>query len=110
MKKLLYVALAVGAINGFLWRDLPQGSYYVLNSLFVFILCLYIWLNDKNSFIKFALAVLSLNELFDEMLFDNSVVSTNEIVLALALPLFWAFKKRKHETNINKRGDSSFNN
>jgi len=99
MNRLLYFALAVGVVNGLFWRELPKGSYYILESFFVFLLCLFIYLKDKDSFIKFVLIALSFNTLLDEVFFDNTTISINEIIVAVTLPIFWIYKKYKNETN-----------
>jgi hypothetical protein len=110
MKVLLYIALLVGFFNGFYWRELPKGSYYVLNSCFIFLLCLFIWIENKGNFIKFVLVALSVNELLDEAFFDNSIISINEVAVAASLPLFWVFRQYHYETNITERRNSRFNN
>ena len=94
MKYIVHIALVIGVFNGLFWELLPKGSYYVLNSLLLFLLCLYIFLNDKKSFIKFVLLGLSISNLLDELRFDPTKLHLNEIVVALLLPIIWYLKKK----------------
>lgn len=102
MKWILYVALAVGFVNGLFWSELPKGSYYILNSFFVFLLCLFIYIKNRNSFINFVLVMLSFSTLLDELFFDNTIISVNELLIALSIPFIWVFRK-KNETNTIKQ-------
>jgi len=102
MKWILYLALAVGIVNGLFWSELPKGSYYILNSFFVFLLCLFIYIKNRNSFINFVLVMLSFSTLLDELFFDNTIISVNELLIALSIPFIWVFRK-KNETNTIKQ-------
>ena len=103
MKALLYLALLVGTINGFFWRKLPQGSYFILDSFFVLLLCLFIYSKDKDSFIKFALVSLAAWDLFDELRDANTTTGFYELLTALTLPAFWIIIKKKNEANSTRR-------
>lgn len=102
MKWILYLALTVGFVNGLFCSELPKGSYYILNSFFVFLLCLFIYIKNRNSFINFVLVMLSFSTLLDELFFDNTVISVNELLIALSIPFIWVFRK-KNETNTIKQ-------
>lgn len=95
MKSILYISLPICFLYGFFWRELPKGSYYVLNALFINCLCIYIFWNDKKSFIKFYILSLSLNNLCDELIFDNTTIGLNEYIFALILPIFWLIKNKR---------------
>lgn len=93
-KNILYFALAVGFTNGFFWQYFPKGTWYILNSFFIFLLCLFIYTEKKDSFINFVLLTLSFSTFLDELFFDNTVISVNEILIALAIPIIWMYKKK----------------
>lgn len=104
MKKILYIALIIGVFNGYFWMKMPEGTYYILNALFLMLLCTYLYLTDRKSFIKFYLISLSLSNLLDELFFDPKEITINEIVLTLILPIIWLIKyKRICLTNWYKR-------
>jgi len=84
-KSILYIALAISVVTYLFWDFMPKGSWYVGNGFFIFLLCLYLFLKDKKSFICFALLTLSLNNLLDELLFDPKNLGINEIILGLCL-------------------------
>jgi len=92
MRILLYIATVVSLITYLFWSYLPKGSFYIGNGLFILLLCLYIFLNDKKSSIKFVLFSLALNNFFDEMFFDNTSFGVNEILIGIAIVLFAIIK------------------
>jgi hypothetical protein len=59
------------------------------------LLCVYLFLTDKESLIKFILMSLSINNLLDEMFFDNTKLELNEILTALTIFIFAIIKKKK---------------
>ena len=94
-KIILYIATVISLITYLFWEYLPKGGFYVGNALFIFLLCIYLFLNDKKSIIKFILLALSLNNLLDEMFFDNTKLELNEILTALTIFIFAIIKKKK---------------
>lgn len=103
MKYILYIALAIGIFNGYFWMKMPEGTYYILNALFLMLLCLYMFLKDNKSFIKFYLLSLSFSNLLDELFFDPQKITNNEIILTLILPILWLIKQRKNARKILKQ-------
>jgi hypothetical protein len=104
MKSILYISLPICFLYGFFWRDLPKGSYYILNALFIFYICLYMFLIDRKSFIKFYLVSLSIGNLLDEWLFDNTTIGYNEYLFVLILPILWLIiNKSNAGKNIKQR-------
>lgn len=93
--KLLKLALGIGVFNGLFWQLLPKGSYYILNGLFLTLLCLVLFLEDRQSKIKFILVSLSISNLFDELFFDPTKLQLNEIVLLIII-VCYARKIPKH--------------
>ena len=94
-KPILYIATVVSLVTYLFWKYLPKGSFYIGNSIFIFLLCVYLFLNDKESVIKFILISLSINNLFDEMFFDNTKLELNEILTALTIFIFALIRKKK---------------
>lgn len=85
MKSILYIATVVSITTYLFWEYLPKGSFYIGNALFIFLLCLYIFLTDKNSSIKYILCCLSLNNLTEEVISNNTTLEYNEILFLLFL-------------------------
>ena len=94
-KPTLYIATVVSLITYLLWSYMPKGSFYIGNAIFILLLCVYLFLNDKGSVIKFILISLSINNLLDEMFFDNTKLELNEILTALTIFIFAIIKKKK---------------
>tara|TARA_R110002126_G_scaffold236489_1_gene380082 strand:+ start:461 stop:775 length:315 start_codon:yes stop_codon:yes gene_type:complete len=101
MKVILYIALFTGIITYLFWGFMPKGSFYVGNSFFIMMLCIYIYLKDKESCISFILFSLALNNLLDELFFDNTKLELNEIMVGLAIIIF-AIIKRKNDRKISR--------
>ncbi len=97
MKAVLYLALLIGILTYMFWEHLPKGSFYIGNALFIFLISLYLFYHERKSFIIFFIFGLSLNNLLDELYFDNTILGYNEILLILILPIIWFFKFRKND-------------
>jgi hypothetical protein len=95
MKKILYIATVISLVTYLFWDQLPKGSFYIGNALFIFLLCVYIFLKDKKSFIGFFLFCISLNNLIDELFLNNLKLDINELILIIVFPVLWLFKKNK---------------
>ncbi|APZ82921.1 hypothetical protein [Flavobacterium phage FL-1] len=67
--------------------------------MFITYICLYMFLTDRKSFVKFYLLSLSVGNLLDEYFFDNTVIGYNEYIFVLILPLMWFIK---HKINARK--------
>ncbi len=92
MKYILYIATIVSLVTYLFWSELPKGRFYIGNSLFILLLCTYLFLNDKNSIIKFILLSLSLNNFLDEIFFDNTKFGINEILVGIVILIFAIIK------------------
>lgn len=92
MKSLLTLALVISLITYGFWESFPKGSFYYGNALFILLICLYIFLINRKSFICFLLLCYAINNLADELLFEPGVLGWNEIVYAVAVPLLWTLK------------------
>ena len=94
-KPILHIATIVSIITYLFWSYMPKGSFYIGNAIFILLLCVYLFLNDKGSVIKFVLMSLSINNLLDEMFFDNTKLELNELLTALTIFIFAIIKERK---------------
>lgn len=89
------------------WSELPKGSFYIGNALFILMLCVYMYLKEKSSVIKFVLFSFALNNFLDETFFDNTTFGLNEILIGIAIVLFAIIKRNndrkrtKHNTGTN---------
>ena len=96
MKAILYIALLIGCFTYMFWSNLPKGSFYIGNALFIFLLSTYLWFHEKKSFIVFIIFALSLSNLLDELYFNPRVLGLNELALLFILPIIWLLKFRKN--------------
>lgn len=103
MKYLLYIATFVIIATYQFWDELPKGSFYIGIALFINLLCMYLYLSNKKSFICFLLFGLSINNLADELFFDPTVLQLNEVLFAFALLAIWALKKLLYGTEIHRQ-------
>lgn len=94
-KPILYTATVISLITYLFWSYMPKGSFYIGNAIFILLLCVYLFLTDKESIIKFILMSLSINNLFDEVFFDNTKLELNELLTALAILIFALIKNKK---------------
>ena len=101
MKIILYISTIVSLITYMFWSYLPKGSFYVGNSIFILLLCIYVFFTDKSSFIKFVLFSLSLNNFADEMVFDNTKFELNEILTGVFILIFSIIKKKNDRKRRN---------
>lgn len=102
MKNLLYTSLVIGIFGNALTEYLPKGSYYILTALFINLLCMYLYLSNRKSFICFLLFGLSINNLADELFFDPTVLQLNELLFACGLMAIWVLKKLLYGTEIHR--------
>jgi len=92
MKYLLHIAAVTSLITYMFWNFLPKGSFYLGNAVFIFLLCVYIFSQDRKSFIKFVLFGLSLNNLCDELFFNPTELGINEQFLFVFIIIIGYFK------------------
>ena len=94
-KPILYIATVISIITYLFWSYMPKGCFYIGNAIFILLLCVYLFLNNKESVIKFVLMSLSINNLLDEVFFDNTKLELNEILTALTIFIFALIRKKK---------------
>jgi hypothetical protein len=106
MKSILYIATKIILIIYLFWE--PIESYLgfqifeVIQALFIFLLCVYLFFTDKTSFIKFVLFCISLNNLIDEILQKNDKLYLSEKLTGVAILIIAIYKYR----NDRKRPES----
>ena len=92
---ILRLAIVVGIVTYSFWdliSNLGYDIYYIGNALFIFLLALYIKQVSKPSFLTFFLFCITLNNLLDELLFDNTKFGINEIIATILLILVYYFR------------------
>jgi len=94
MKIIPYIALIVSIATYSFWEFAPKGFFYIGNAIFIFLLCMYIFLLKRDNFIFYLLFCYSINNLFDELFFNPTILGNNEMVFAFAVPLLWIIKKQ----------------
>lgn len=94
MKYILHIATILSIVTYMFWYYLPKGSFYVGNALFIFLLCVYIFVKQREKFINFVLLGFSVNNLLDELFFDNTKLGYNELAILIIIPLIWVLKKK----------------
>ena len=93
--RILWMATFVVVVTYLFWKplyDLGIGVYYIGNALAIFLLALYIKQVSKPSFLTFFLFCITLNNLLDELLFDNTKFGINEIIASVLLILVYYFR------------------
>lgn len=94
--RILRLAIFVSIFTFSFWKvvlDLYKiPIYYIGNALSAFLLALYIKQVSKPSFLTFFLFCITLNNLLDELLFDNTKFGINEIIATILLILVYYFR------------------
>lgn len=93
MKIIAYIALGLSVLTYTFWESFYKGFFYHGNALVFLMLCMYLFLTNKNSFVFFVFFSYSINNLADELFFYPGILGKNEIVFAFAVPLLWILKK-----------------
>lgn len=102
MKWLLYIALLISIITYNTWMYLPKGSFYIGNAIFISMICGFIYINYNKYWISFLLFYLSLNNLVDELFFDNTKIQLNELFFTLII-LYFIYKNYARKKPANNR-------
>lgn len=103
MKYLLYIATIVSIITYSFWIYLPKGFFYFGNAFFISLICLYIYLQDRRSFIKFILFELSVANLIKELFLDPTKLTLMEALLIVIIPFIWYIKYGSKHNRILER-------
>ena len=92
MKWLLYIALLISILTYQIWSYLPKGSFYIGNAIFILLISLYLYLQEKKSFVKFVIFELSVANFINELFFDTSILTFGEAILIVVIPIIWIIK------------------
>lgn len=105
--KVLRVATLISIATYLFYLYLPKGLFYIGNGVFIFMLCLIIFIQNKSLFISFFLLCISINNLVDEIvgiinpflekpLYDPTKLNLNELILVFFIPIvYYARQNRK---------------
>ena len=98
MKVILYIALLFSIATYSFWELIPiDYFFYKGNAIFVTLLCFYIFNQNRKLWISFLLFSLSLNNLFDELFFDNTKFELNEILFAIFIIIITKVRYARQE-------------
>lgn len=75
--KLIWVATVISIATYLFWHDFPKGYFYVGNGLFIFLISLVIFLQNRKLFVSFFLLCIAFNNLMDELFFDPTKLGIN---------------------------------
>jgi len=100
VNRILWIASILSIFAYSFWRYLWLHAFYPIQALFIFLLSLVIFKQNNKLFISFFLFCASLGNLFDELFFDNTTTTKNEIIFALTIPIIWYIKKRYNARQI----------
>jgi hypothetical protein len=91
--KLIWVATIISIATYLFWPLMPKGCFYIGNSLFIFLLAIVIFTQNRKLFISFFLLCIAANNLLDELFFNPKELGVNEIVFALTIPIIYYARK-----------------
>lgn len=94
MKFIPGIALIVSIITYSFWDLMPEGSFFIGNALFIFLILGYIFHLKRKSFVFYLLFCYSINNLLDELFFNPKELNLNELAFAVAVPLMWIIKNK----------------
>lgn len=102
MKLLLYITFILSILTYSLWEWFPKGYFYKGNALFIFSLSLYLYIDDRKSFIKYIILCCSVGNLLDELIFNPLKLVLNEYLFALLSALYWVYKMKRNGGKNNR--------
>ena len=98
MKIILYIATLIIVVTYLFWEQIENylgfHIFEINTAIFITLLCVYLFFNDKKSLIKFVLLSLSLNNLFDELFFSPRLLEVNELITGLGIIIFAIIKSK----------------
>ena len=104
MKLLLYVATVLILVNYLFWQQIENylgfQVFEINTAIFIFAVCAYMFFTDKDSFIKYILFAISLNNMFDELTLKTDNLNISEILVGISILVFSLIKQKKCLTNI----------
>lgn len=96
---ILKIAILVQLLTYSFWKPLLEHFnfqiFYIGNSLFCFLIALYIRQISKPSFLVFFLFCVTLNNLLDELIFDPQKIGINEYIASAIIIIIYFLKDKK---------------
>jgi hypothetical protein len=91
--RLIWVATVISVATYLFWSFFPKGAFYIGNSLFILILSIIIFIQNRKLFISFFLLCIATNNLLDELFFAPTKLGVNEIIFAIIIPIIYYARK-----------------
>ncbi len=91
-KIIIWLALIVLLITDTLWVFFGYSVYYIGFASFIFLLSVYIKLQNKKSLVAFVLFELCLWNLVKELFFNPKEITLSEAIFVFSLPIIYFFK------------------
>lgn len=101
-KLILWAAFIVALLTYSFWSLIGNGAFYIGNSLFILLLCTFLFKKYGKSVICFLLLAVSLNNFLDELFFNPTEIQFNEMFLLIATPIIWYLKQKKYARKNTK--------
>jgi len=99
-KFILWAAFVVAFITYSFWSPINEylqaNIFYLGNSFFIFLLCLFLFNKNRASLVCFLLLGVALNNFLDELFFNPTEVQLNEMILLLIAPVLWRLKTKNN--------------
>jgi hypothetical protein len=91
--KIAWAIFAILMISYNLWKDFWFADFYIGNAVSIVLFTLILKLENKNSFIFYLIFCGAMNNLVDELFFDNTKIGINEYISLICVPVIWYLKK-----------------
>lgn len=96
MKGFLYLALILSFIAYNCWHTIKEATglevFDTMVACYLFLICFYIFKQEKGSFVKFVLFELSIANMIKELFLDPRKLTLGEALLIVIIPSIWYFK------------------
>ena len=107
MKILLWISLIISIITYSFWGMIKEQTgvsiFYMGNALFIFLICGYIYIQDKNSLVKFLFIEFSFINLIKELFLDPTKLELREALIIVIAPLIWYLRKNGKHNRLLER-------
>lgn len=99
---LLYIAVIVSLVTYSGWTYFYKEFFYHGNAVFIGIICTYLYILDRKSFIKFVLFELSIANITKELFLDPTKLTKEEALLIVIVPFIWYLKNGKYNRILER--------
>lgn len=103
IKWLITTTATVSIVTYSFWKESELISFHKGNAIFILLLCIVIFIQNRSLFISFFLLCVSISNLLDELLFDPTKLGANEIIFALVTIPIWFIKRKRNARKIHKQ-------